>query len=537
MVRPAGVTRQFPTTPSDEISGEYPMPPLTRYNTMQRSAERGAAFPLDAGLPTGFNQHAPRVRNTGSMIGLIGLDHHWAPASVRGRLSFSGDRLDGALRALAAAPTITEAVILSTCNRTEVYLAAPDWSAASATVERFLAEVHDAGPEAPVPALATLSTIPARAAPRADADPAALVPPVTLPALAPGHDKSAAALDSYLYREDGPDAARHLLRVAAGLRSMLVGESQILGQVKEALAAAEQAGSVGDELRALFTQAIKVGKRARTDTRLGQVDRSLAAAGIQVAAEALGGLAGRAALVIGAGRTSQLCARQLRAAGVGRLVLANRTTQAASDLAAEVAAETVSLDDVCEAIGSVDLIVSATAAPHTVLSAANVACGLQGRRTPLVIVDLAVPADVDAAAGLLPQVSLHTLDQLRATATTDTAQEEDLAQVEAVVTGGVRAWARERQVRLAVPGIAALRRHVDRSQEDELARALDDLAHLSAADLHIIERFGQRLVDKMFHHLVARIRSLAEYDEVPPEVTMRVLAQLFAGPDIPTETH
>ncbi|HEY7835440.1 MAG TPA: hypothetical protein VIG30_17825, partial [Ktedonobacterales bacterium] len=145
----------------------------------------------------------------------------------------------------------------------------------------------------------------------------------------------------------------------------------------------------------------------------------------------------------------------------------------------------------------------------------------------------AMPADVDPAAGLLPQVSLYTLDHLRQAAAGASAQRAEVAQAEAVVEEGVRAWARERQVRQAVPGIAALRRHVDRSEQAERARMLAELAHLSTADQQIVERFGQRLVDKMFHYLVIRIRALAEYDEVPPELTMRVLEQLFADPDEP----
>lgn len=458
------------------------------------------------------------------MLGLIGLDHHQAPTEVRGRLTFAGERLSNALRTLAAAPEIAEVVLLSTCNRTEVYVAAPDWPAARATVGRFLARAHAAGPETVVTLAPTRNTT-------------AVQPDTSAVSYRPFStdvETAAESLDRYLYGEEGAEAARHLMRVAAGLRSMLIGESQILGQVKEALAAAEAAGSVGEDLRALFTDSIKVGKRARTDTRLGQVDRSLAAAGIQVAAESLGGLAGRSALVIGAGRTSQICARQLRAAGVAQLTLANRSTRAAAELAAEVDAATISLDDVCEAITGADLIVSATAAPHAVLSAATVACGLQGRRTPLVILDLAVPEDVDAAAGLLPQVSLYTLDHLRGAGQDDLAQDDDLAQVERVVGEGVRAWARERQVRMAVPGIAALRRHVDLSQQAELARVLADLEHLSDADRRAVERFGRRLVDKMFHHLVSRVRALAEYDEVPPDVTMRVLAQLFANPESPS---
>jgi glutamyl-tRNA reductase len=147
-----------------------------------------------------------------------------------------------------------------------------------------------------------------------------------------------------------------------------------------------------------------------------------------------------------------------------------------------------------------------------------------------VIVDLAVPEDVEPAAGLLPQVSLYTLDMLREVGTPQ-PRGADIAQARAIVEAGAREWARSRQVRMAVPGIAALRRHVDRSEQAERARALAQLSALSDADRQVVERFGQRLVDKMFHHLVSRIRSLAEYDEVPPDVTMRVLARLFADPD------
>jgi glutamyl-tRNA reductase len=482
------------------------------------------------------------VRFTSFMIGLVGLDHHWAPAEVRGRLSFAGERLATALRALRAAPTIAEVVVLFTCNRTEVYVAASDWPDARASVERFLAAAHHLGPEAAVvavppaqgPAALHLTTRDEGAAARASR------PYLTGSAeeSASADDAALAALAPYLYVQEGADAARHLLRVAAGLRSMLLGEPQVLGQVKEALAEAEAAGTVGEELRALFVEAVRVGKRVRAETSIGQSDPSLAAAAVQVGAEALGGLSGKAALVIGAGRTSQLCAASLRAAGVARLVLANRTAESAATLAARVDGTLVALDDVGEAIGDMDLIVSATAAPHVVLGAATIAAGLRGRHRPLVIVDLAVPADVDQAAGLLPQVALYTLDQLGTVVSAEpqATQEADVARAETIVETGVRAWVRARQVRRTVPGIAALRRHVDRSEQQELARALEQLERLgplSEAERAVITRFGQRLVDKMFHHLVGRIRALAEYDEVPLEVTLQVLDRLFADPDTP----
>jgi glutamyl-tRNA reductase len=478
------------------------------------------------------------------MIGLIGLDHHWAPAEVRGRLSFVGERLTAALGALIAEPAIAEVALLSTCHRTEVYVATSDWSAARASIERFLVAAHRLGPEAVVAAVP-----PARVGRALSPDPSAARGREEDPRGGTNSldDEPLAALAAYLYAQESSEAARHLLRVAAGLRSLVVGESQVLGQVKEALAAAEAADCVGEELRPLFVAAIRIGKRVRAETALGQADPSLAAAAVQMSAEALGGLIGKVALVVGAGRTSQLCAARLRAAGIGRLLLANRTAQAAAALAGAVDGEQVALDDVCEVIGELDLIVSATAAPHLVLSAATIACGLRGRRRPLVIVDLAVPADVDPTAGLLPQVALYTLDQLGAVVNADPqlTPSGTLARAEELVAAGVRAWEQVRQVRQTGPAVAALRRHVDRSEQRERARALAELerrgtlrsltADERAGVERVVERFGQRLVDQMFHHLVRRIRTLAEYEEVPPEVTLQVLAHLFADPDDPGE--
>jgi glutamyl-tRNA reductase len=170
-----------------------------------------------------------------------------------------------------------------------------------------------------------------------------------------------------------------------------------------------------------------------------------------------------------------------------------------------------------------------------------IATGRAGRQAPLVVVDLAVPGDVAAEVAALPGVTLLTLDTLRDMSDPDAhadpavvaslrGRERDIEQSRQIIAEGLREYARGQTMRLAVPGITALRRHVDRSEEQELAQALAQLDHLSERDRAIIERFGSRLVDKMFHHLVRRIRSLAEYDEIPPDVTMRVLAQLFAEP-------
>lgn len=461
------------------------------------------------------------------MIGLLGLDYRWTSTDVRGRLTFTGDRLLAALRALADDATIDEAVVISTCNRTEVYVATSQWLAAAERVKCFLSEAFARG------AAALITSVPTTT--RAAAASLAASSSLAESALAPVAAVPAELADA-LYEYEGVDAARHLLRVAAGLQSMVVGEAQILGQVKESLAAAEVAHTAGDELRSLFNVAIKVGKRARAETEIGRADVSVASLAVRVASQSLGGLVGKSALLIGAGRTSQLCAQQLRSEGIERLILANRSPQTATSLAGEVNGEVIALADVAEAIARVQLVISATAAPYEVLSAATVACGMAGRHLPLVIVDLAVPPDVEEAAGLLPDVSLYTLDMLQGMESTEMSllvsrREAELAHAEAIVEDGVLEFVRTRTMRLAVPGIAALRRHVDRSEQAELIHALGQLEHLTPEDRAVIERFGGRLVDKMFHHLVSRIRSLAEYDEVPPEVTMQVLTRLFADPD------
>jgi len=449
------------------------------------------------------------------MIALLGLDHRDAGAQVRGRLAFAEERLAAALRALAAAREVAGAAILSTCNRTEIYLATGDWPAARAAAVGLLGAAYERAPAGPLPPPAPTQ------GGRSRGD-------------APGLPEE---VERALYAYEGAEAARRLFLVAAGLRSMIVGEAQILGQVKDALLAAETAGTLDEELRAAFTQAIKVGKRVRSETEIGRADVSVARVAVRVAGGALGGLAGKTALLIGAGRTSQLCAGLARDAGAERLLFANRTESVAAEVARAIGGEPVPLGEIAEWLPRVDLVVSATAAPHVILTAEAVARATADRSAPLVIVDLAVPPDVEAAVGRLPGVALHTLDDLRGAG--DEAEESAqaggragaLAHAERIVDEGVREYVRGQALRLAVPGIAALRRHVDRSAEAELERALGRLGDLSPAERQVVEQLGHRLVDKMFHHLVARVRSLAEYDEVPPQVTMRVLARLLADPD------
>lgn len=454
------------------------------------------------------------------MIAVVGLDYRRASVEARGRLTFSDDRLEAALRTLGGDQWIDEVVILSTCNRTEVYLASQHPDEAVRQVKARLEE----------------------AIRRADVStaPTAGVPVATAPA-------APVEVIQALYTFEGIAVAHHLYEVAAGLRSMVIGEPQILGQVRAALGVAEGAHVVGDELRALFTGALKVGKRVRTDTDINRADVSVAGLGVRAAREALGDLRGKTALLIGAGRTNQLSGKLLQAEGIGEALVANRSVASAEALASQFGGRAIALAEVESAIAESDLIISATAAPGVVLGYDVIAAGRAGQQKPLVVVDLAVPADVEAHVEALPGVTLLTLDTLRDMIDPDAhsdpavvaslhGRERDIEHARQIISEGIREYTRAQTMRLAVPGIAALRRHVDRSEEQELALALAQLDHLSERDRAVIERFGSRLVDKMFHHLVRRIRSLAEYDEIPPDVTMRVLAQLFSEPTTPDRT-
>lgn len=450
------------------------------------------------------------------MIGLVGLDHRLAGAQVRGRLALAEETLPDALALLTQSPAISGAAILSTCNRIEFYVSTDDWHAAHTEILHFLTSLY-----------ASRVAVPSAASPSA-----ALHEPLLESEENPLPDEIAREL----YEREGALAAHHLLSVAAGLRSMVVGEAQVLGQVKDAMLAAEQAGTLDEELRALFTAALKAGKRVRSETELGRADVSVARLAMNAAATELGGLAGKAVLLVGAGRTSQLCAQIAHAQGALQLLFANRTPSVAEEIAREIGGEALPLADVALWLDEVDLLVSATAAPHIILSAQDIAHGTDSRARPLVLVDLAVPPDIAPEAADLPHITLLNLDTLRAstdggTADEATGREATLARAEAIVDEGVREYVRTQTLRLAVPGITALRRHVDRSAQAELEHALARLQHLSPADQEVVSRLGQRLVDKMFHHLVARVRSLAEYDELPPQITMQVLSRLLTDPD------
>ncbi len=393
----------------------------------------------------------------------VGLNHKVAPVEVRERLAVSTGHLRETLAQVRALPGVEEAAILSTCNRLELY-AAVSQACASGEVLSFLARRAGVPQE---------------------------------------------ELRPHLYIHWGADCARHLCRVAAGLDSLLIGEYQIQGQVKEALQAAAEARTAGAYLTSLFQHALRAGKEVRTPTEIGLGEKSLADVVVWVAEEHLADLSRRRALVIGAGKMGRIAARTLARSGFRWLFIANRTFDKAQALAAEVGGDAVRFDALPQALAQADLVVASTGAPHVVLHAEQVREALQGREaSPLVVLDLAVPRNVDPAVGNLPNVVLYDLDDLVAVvARKHPVGARAVEEAEAIVDEVVAAYCSWQEERTLASLIGALRARADAIREAELEKALSRLGHLPERDREVVRALAKGLVNKLLHTPTVRLKA------------------------------
>jgi glutamyl-tRNA reductase len=395
------------------------------------------------------------------MIVLVGLNHTTAPLALRERLYIGKSAQGRLLGELTALPGVEEAVILSTCNRTEVYADARDLS----TLVNFLA---------------------GRAA----------IP----------HD----ALLDHLYVEQGPEATRHLFRVAAGLDSLVIGEQQILGQVGEALEIATAANTARRNLIGLFQHALAAGKRARTETAISEGAFSVGRIAVELARSLFTDLAGHAVLILGAGKMSELSARHLAAHGAAPLFVANRTPDHARVLADKLGAEVVAFTDLAVKLVEVDILISSTGAPHLVLHRDVITQAMAQRDgRPLFMIDIAVPRDIDPDAAEIPGVYLYNIDDLDTVAESVSRQrQEEIPRVEAIVSEEVERW-RHRQAGLeAAPVISALRDSCERLRRDELDRVAGSLASLTPEQRAAVESLTASLVSKLLHTPTVHLKSL-----------------------------
>ena len=383
----------------------------------------------------------------------VGVSHRTAPVELRETVDFARRGLDVALAALRQRDLAREAVVLSTCNRAEIYAGAES-DAAAESCGRFISEFNG----------------------------------VSWDALAP---------HLVVYR--GPEAADHLFRVAAGLDSLVVGEPQILGQVKEAYSTASELKATGALTHRLFTTAFSVGKRVRSETGLGEGAVSVSYAAMALAKKIFGRLKGLNVLVLGAGEMAALTATHLRAQEVGRLTIASRTLAAAESLARELRGTAVPWSSLPQALTAADIVVTATGSPDPVLTRPMVEEAMRPRRgRPLFLIDIALPRDVEPDAGRLDQVFLYNIDDLQTIVNENLARRgTEVQRAESIVREEVerfRAWMQSREV---VPTVVALRQQFETIRRSELQRLEPKLAALPPDARARVDEITHLIVEKL----------------------------------------
>ena len=382
----------------------------------------------------------------------LGLNHQTAPLAVRERVVFHVERLHDALKELKRG-LAQEAAILSTCNRTELYVTGDR----PGELAGWLAQYHR---------------------------------------LATGE------LQQYLYTLPNEQAVRHAFRVASGLDSMVIGEPQILGQMKEAARAAETAGTLGSLLHRLFQRSFAVAKEVRSTTRIGAASVSMAAAAVKLAARIFPSLEDQSVLLIGAGEMIELTATHFAAQAPARITVANRTLERAQHLASRFNASAIELRTLAEHLQDYDIVVSCTASSLPILGKGLVERALRARRRrPMFMVDLAVPRDIEQEAGELDDVFLYTVDDLAGIVSGNLdSRRAALEQAEAIIDTQVERFMEWMQGREGVPMIRALREQADDTRRQELERALKALAR-GEDPAKVVEALSRALTNKLMHTL------------------------------------
>ncbi|MEU4287007.1 glutamyl-tRNA reductase [Kribbella sp. NPDC026596] len=403
---------------------------------------------------------------------VVGISHRSADINVLERVALDPDAATKLALTVKHAPAVAESAVLATCNRTEVY----------ATVDRFHAGMDEV--------TAILSDITG-------------VPLLDL------------AEHLYVHFEEG--AVAHLFQVAVGLDSMIVGESQILGQVKETLRVGQDLETIGTDLNALIQHALRVGKRARTETGIDSAGRSVVSAGL----EAVGGFEGRRALIVGAGSMASLAAQTLINGGATSVTIANRNYERAVALAERVGGTAIQLANVPDALIDADLVVSCTGARGVVLTEEMIRNAADGR--PFGVLDVALPRDVAPEAARIPGVTLVTLADLAGTAG---GSEHDIDEVRRIVGEETGSFEATRRAASVAPTVVALRTMATELVDSELARLERKLPGLDETQRHEVARTIRRVVDKVLHNPTVRVKELAADPGGPTYAD--ALRQLFA---------
>jgi glutamyl-tRNA reductase len=414
---------------------------------------------------------------------LVGISHRTAPIELRERLDFQARGVEAALRALADRGSTREAVALSTCNRAELYAACDDVTSTRGDLVTFLSEFH-------------------------------------------GVDRT--ALLPHVYDITDLDAARHLFRVAAGLDSLVVGEPQILGQVKDAHTAAGAAHTVGPVLNRLFHASFGVGKRVRSETGLGSGAVSIGFAAVALARKIFGDLKGRTVLVVGAGEMGKLTALHMKSQGVQRVTIVSRTMAHAARTAEAIGgASAAPWEEIDAALGAADIVITAAGAAAPILTKARIESVMRPRRgRPLFIIDIALPRDVEAAAGEIEQVFLYNIDDLQATVNENLARRaSEVDRADRIVGEEVARFAAWFRSRGAIPIVVALRQHIEGIRRSELERLAFKLSPLPPEARARVEEVTRLVVEKILLTPTEQLKALGDAETI--NVYTEALTRLF----------
>jgi glutamyl-tRNA reductase len=418
----------------------------------------------------------------------IGLSHRTAPLSVRERLALPEPRQVELLRRLAQAPN--EAFLVSTCNRVELYMAAPDMDGVR---ERAREELRLLGG------------------------------PETL---------------EHLYEYRGEDALVHLFRVASSLDSMVLGEAQILGQVKDAFERGQGAGAVRGELTRVCAAAFGCAKRVRTETAIGRAATSMASAAVSLASKVFDGLGDKTVLLVGAGEMAELAARHLKQAGATRILVTNRTLARAEALAAEVGGTARPFEELFSLLTAADVVVCSTASPVPLFTKENVGAVARARKhRTLFMVDLAVPRDIASEVGELDWVHVYDVDDIQKfVADNAAARAEEAQKAGMLVAQEVARFVRDRAVRQGVPVLAQLRQRAEAIARAEVERTLASLGEgLTEKQRKSIEAMGRAIVNKLLHEPTSRLRAVGPEHE--GNRLAGAAAELFGLDDTSSQTR
>ncbi len=414
----------------------------------------------------------------------LGINHKTASVDVRERVAFTPDQLVEALQQLCRLTPSREAAILSTCNRSELYLEQDQLQADD--VLRWLADYHRLNIE----------------------------------------DLRACA---YVHSDN--DAVRHMMRVASGLDSMVLGEPQILGQMKSAYAVAREAGTVGPLLGRLFQATFSTAKTVRTDTAIGENPVSVAFAAVSLAKQIFADLHRSQALLIGAGETISLVARHLHDQGIKRIVVANRTLERASQLAEQFGAHAVLLSDIPQELAYSDIVISSTASQLPILGKGAVERALKQRKhKPMFMVDIAVPRDIEPEVGELDDVYLYTVDDLHEVIEENLKSRQDAAQAaEALVASGAEDFMQRLRELAAVDVLKAYRQQAERLRDEELARAQRLLAN--GVDVEdVLAQLARGLTNKLLHAPSVKLKKISADGRFEALAVAQELFALDEGP-------